>query len=1056
MKISRFFSSRHPIDEIEWKTVSTVRKGKNGEILFHMPEVEVPAWWSQTAADILARNYFRKAGVTPYGEMQFVPEEGCPQWLCPSKPMRQDELPRTGETSAKQVFYRLAGHWTYWAWKCGLLKEEADLKAFYDEIYVMLAYQIAAPNSPQWFNTGLWWAYGIEGPDSGQWTVDWEYPVADGQFAPAVDRVFNSYERPQPHACFIQTIKDDLVNPGGIMDLWVREARLFKHGSGTGSNFSSVRGKKESLSGGGVSSGLLSFLKIGDRSAGSIQSGGTTRRAAKMVVVDADHPDIEEFIFWKTHEEDKVASLAVGSRLIKDKLTKIASASELYRGLLVKDALSFGIPQALIDRAIRYPHLIEKFQVHPIEFEGEAYNTISGQNANNTVRLTDDFMERISQGDNVRTWDLYGRVDKQITKTLKAKDLWGDLCTSAWICADPGVQFHDTINRMHTCKADGEITASNPCSEYMFLNDTACNLASLNLVQLRTESGEIDIPAFRYATRLWTIILDLSVQMASFPSEAIAWGTYKYRTLGLGYANLGGLLMRSAIPYDSDQGRALAGAITSLMTAEAYDTSGDLAEELGAFPQYESNKNYMYEVLRQHQQSNSLIRTMGVAGKLVVEAERVWKRALQHHLRKGYRNAQTTLLAPTGTISFVMDCDTTGLEPEFALKKYKNLAGGGLFEMTCEAMLEGLKRQNYTYGQIDEVDKAVKADGTLPPFVQAEHVRVYDCALSRDADSGRFIRPMAHVEMVAAVQPFLSGAASKTINMPESSTIEDVSEVYMQAWKLGVKAVALYRNNCKFEQPMHAAEQKPSPEALADAVTMGVISFNEARDILHLPEVTEGTKTDGTVSATEDPLKRGQRKPLPSKRRGYTQKIKIGGRSIYERTGEYEDGTLGEIFLDFGKDGSVVQGLLGSLAKAISIGLQYGVPLEEFVEAFVHTKFEPAGFVEGHDRLKMCESIPDAVVRDLGLTYLGMEELVQIQQPKPGVAARVRENQDPANAETDPSFIPNLERQAMYQSSVKVVARKVDGVCWVCHNPTLIQTGPCMTCSSCGYSSGCG
>src|SRR6202047_2147085 len=618
MRIERRYTKdgQSPYADIEFRLTTSEIRNPDGSVVFHADDVEVPAAWSQVASDVLAQKYFRKAGVP--SRLKKVEEETVPAWLWRSvaDEAALKELPEkerlTGELSAKQVFDRLAGTWTYWGWKGGYFDAEADARAFFDELRSMLAMQMAAPNSPQWFNTGLFWAYGIDGPSQGHFYVDF----STGKLVKSK----TAYEHPQPHACFIQSIADDLVNEGGIMDLWVREARLFKYGSGTGSNFSKLRGEGERLSGGGKSSGLMSFLKIGDRAAGAIKSGGTTRRAAKMVIVDTDHPDIEQFIDWKVIEEQKVAALVTGSRINQRHLKAILKACVNCEGpgedcfdpdknpvlrREIKAARRSCVPDPMIKRVIQFAKQGYRdidFPIYDTDWDSEAYLTVSGQNSNNTVRVTDEFLKAVeADGD----WDLTWRTKPgRIAKSVKARALWEKIAGAAWASADPGLQYHTTINDWHTCPASGPIRASNPCSEYMFLDDTACNLASLNLLQFRdTTTKSFDVKGYEHAIRLWTLTLEISVAMAQFPSREIARLSYDYRTLGLGYANIGGLLMSSGIPYDSDHGRAICAALSSILTGRAYATSAEIAAKSGVFPGHRANAQAMLRVIRNHKRA---------------------------------------------------------------------------------------------------------------------------------------------------------------------------------------------------------------------------------------------------------------------------------------------------------------------------------------------------------------------------------------------------------------------------------------------------------------------
>ena len=996
-----------------------------------------------------------------------------------------DGAERTGENSAKQVFDRMAGTWTYWGWKGGYFDTEADARAFHDELCHMLAAQKAAPNSPQWFNTGLHWAYGIDGPSQGHYFVD---PLSR-----RLQKSNSAYEHPQPHACFIQSVKDDLVNEGGIMDLWTREARLFKYGSGTGTNFSSLRGENEKLSGGGKSSGLMSFLKIGDRAAGAIKSGGTTRRAAKMVVVDIDHPDIEQFIDWKVVEEQKVAALVAGSKLAEKHLKAVLKACVNCEGSgndcfdptknpalrrEIKRARAAMIPDNYIERVISFARQGYKdidFRTYDTDWDSEAYLSVSGQNSNNSVRVTDEFLQRVEQdGD----WNLTYRGSRKPAKTLPARELWEKVCYAAWSCADPGIQFHSTINDWHTCPAGGEIRASNPCSEYMFLDDTACNLASLNLMAFRKNDGGhavFDVAAFEHAVRLWTIVLEISVMMAQFPSKEIAQLSFDYRTLGLGFANIGGLLMAAGIPYDSREGRAIAGAITAVMTGVSYATSAEMAGELGAFPEYGANKEAMLRVIRNHRRA-AHGETKNYEGlstypvpldhqaiedrALAAAARRAWDDALAKGEEFGFRNAQASVIAPTGTIGLVMDCDTTGIEPDFALVKFKKLAGGGYFKIINRCAPEALATLGYDEAQIDDIVAYAVGHGTLEtlssglthaalrergfgpeqlgrieaaleaafdirfvfnkwtlgesfcvealnldpaaldapdfdmlkvlgfaksdvdaanlyvcgamalegaPHLKPEHLPVFDCANPCGRIGKRALSVESHIRMMAAVQPFISGAISKTINMPNNASVTECGDAYMLSWKLALKANALYRDGSKLSQP------------LASQVFAFDDEDDELDEIIAAPQAQRTTViTERVVEKVIERIVSRERERLPQRRKGYTQKAVVGGHKVYLRTGEYEDGRPGEIFIDMHKEGAAFRSLMNNFAIAISIGLQYGVPLEEFVEAFTFTRFEPAGLVLGNDSIKNATSVLDYIFRELAVSYLGRDDLAHV------------------------------------------------------------------------------
>ena len=1085
MRIQRHFTVEgfSPYEGIAFKNAASEIRNPDGSVVFAQSDIEVPQDWSQVASHILAQKYFRKAGVPK--ALKPVPEDGVPEFLWRKTAAGEGKGETTGEHSAKQVFDRLAGTWTYWGWKGGYFDAEADAQAFYDELCHMLASQKCAPNSPQWFNTGIHWAYGIDGPGQGHYYVDHK----SGRLTKSA----SAYEHPQPHACFIQSVKDDLVNEGGIMDLWTREARLFKYGSGTGTNFSTLRGSNESLSGGGKSSGLMSFLKIGDRAAGAIKSGGTTRRAAKMVIVDIDHPDIEDFIDWKVIEEQKVASLVIGSKLAAKHLKAVLKACVNCEGSggdcfdpaknpalrrEIKAARKSMIPDNYIERVISFARQGFKdieFPSYDTDWDSDAYNSVSGQNSNNSVRVTDAFLKAVNEN---RDWNLTYR-DGEVAKTVKARELWSKVSYAAWACADPGIQFHTSINDWHTCPAGGDIRASNPCSEYMFLDDTACNLASLNLMQFRKGEGikSFDVEGFRHAVRLWTVVLEISVMMAQFPSKEIAQLSYDYRTLGLGFANIGGLLMSAGLGYDSREGRAIAGAISALMTGTAYSTSAEMAGELGPFLEYAANKDAMLRVIRNHRRAAwgeksgyEKVATAPVAldiaavkqKDLAAAAARAWDDALSMGKEFGFRNAQATVIAPTGTIGLVMDCDTTGVEPDFALVKYKTLAGGGYFKIINRCVPEALANLGYSGAESDAIVAYAAGHGTLEdfngrldydalrakgfgteqvgaieaalesafdirfvfnkwtlgesfctkvlkldvaamdapdfdmlkalgfsktdideanlhvcgamtlegaPHLKYEHLPVFDCANPCGRVGTRALSVESHIRMMAAVQPFISGAISKTINMQASAAVKECGEAYMLSWRLGLKANALYRDGSKLSQPL--------------ATSVFAFDDNEEDEIQEAsraappPIVTERV-VERVVERVIEKVRSHERERLPHRRKSYTQKAIVGGHKVYLHTGEYEDGRLGEIFIDMHKEGAAFRSLMNNFAIAISVGLQYGVPLEEFVEAFTFTRFEPAGLVIGNDSIKNATSVLDYIFRELGVSYLGRTDLAHV------------------------------------------------------------------------------
>jgi len=1090
-------AGQSPYAGIDFRLTTSEIRNPDGSVVFRAENVEVPTFWSQVASDVLAQKYFRKAGVA--ARLKKVEEETVPSFLWRSVPDTEAmaNLPEkerfVSETSAKQVFDRLAGCWTYWGWKGNYFSSEEDAQAFFDELRFQLAKQMVAPNSPQWFNTGLHWAYGVDGPGQGHHYVD--------PFTGKLTKSKSAYEHPQPHACFIQGVGDDLVNEGGIMDLWVREARLFKYGSGTGSNFSRLRGEGERLSGGGRSSGLMSFLKIGDRAAGAIKSGGTTRRAAKMVVVDIDHPDIETYIDWKVKEEQKVAALVTGSKINQKHLKAVMKACVNCEGSgddcfdpeknpalrrEIKLARRSLVPDNYIKRVIQFARQGYKeisFDTYDTDWDSEAYLTVSGQNSNNSVSLKDDFLRAVeTDGD----WNLVGRTTKKITKTLKARDLWEKIGYAAWASADPGLHFNTTMNDWHTCKASGDIRASNPCSEYMFLDDTACNLASANLLTFyNTTTKRFDIESYEHLCRLWTIVLEISVMMAQFPSKAIAELSYEFRTLGLGFANIGGLLMTMGLPYDSKEGRALCGALTAVMTGISYKTSAEMAGELGTFPGYKKNAAHMLRVIRNHRRAahglSAGYEALSVnpvpldhascpQGDIVTHAVAAWDQALALGETNGYRNAQTTVVAPTGTIGLVMDCDTTGIEPDFALVKFKKLAGGGYFKIINQAVPAALRALGYRESEIAEIeayavghgslsnapainastlkakgftDEAIaKVEKALPtafdikfafnkwtfgedfirdqlgigpeaiaapgfdllaalgftrreieaanvhicgamtvegaPHLKAEHYPVFDCANPCGKIGKRYLSVESHIRMMAASQPFISGAISKTINMPMDATVEDCKSAYLLSWKLALKANALYRDGSKLSQPLNS-QLISDDEDEDDAVEQLYEKPMAARAAQFSEKVVE--------KLVERIVVMRERERMPDRRKGYTQKAVVGGHKVYLRTGEYDDGRLGEIFIDMHKEGAALRSFINNFAIAVSLGLQYGVPLEEYVDAFTFTRFEPAGPVQGNDSIKYATSILDYVFRELAVSYMSRFDLAHVDPNESGFDA---------------------------------------------------------------------
>ena len=1102
LKFNRRFTKdgTSPFDLFEYDYRDSVIKNPSGEKVFEMNNVEVPKQWSQIATDILAQKYFRKAGV----------------------PQPDGSMGR--ETSVKQVAHRMANCWRMWGERYGYFATKKDAQVFYEELVFSILNQSCVPNSPQWFNTGLHESYGIIGKAQGHYYVD----PKDSQLKKST----NAYERPQPHACFILSVSDDLVNDGGIMDLRVREARIFKYGSGVGTNYSQIRGYGEKLSGGGTSSGLMSFLKIGDRAAGAIKSGGTTRRAAKMVCLDLDHPEIMDFINWKANEEKKVAALVAAG--------------------------------------------------YDNSYEGEAYATVSGQNSNNSIRIPNEFFRVLEQNGD---WELKARTDGRVMKKVPAREVWDQISHAAWACADPGTQYDTTINEWHTCPKGGRINASNPCSEYMFLDNTACNLASINLRKFFDEStNQLDIEGLEYISRLWTVVLEISVLMAQFPSKEVAQLSYDYRTLGLGFANLGTVLMISGIPYDSEEARAIAGSVSAVMTGTAYKTSAEMASFLGAFDKYEENKEDMLRVMRNHRAAaydateayeGLEIKPIGINAKfcpapLLQAATKAWDDAVQLGVKYGYRNAQTTVIAPTGTIGLVMDCDTTGVEPDFALVKFKKLSGGGYFKIINGAVPNALKTLGYSQKEIDAIEKyavgagtfegapfinpaTLAAKGFLPeeiaklntaaksafeigfvfnryslgddclkrlgfteeqfsdwsfnmleglgfsdeeidaandyvcgsmtvegaPYLKDKDLAVFDCANKCGKKGERFIHAHGHIRMMAACQPFLSGAISKTINLPNEATVEEIADCYKMSWELGLKANALYRDGSKLSQPLsNKSDKKKKEDDKVEEEVAAETPTDNSQLTPHLVDLAtlsveqlleEVTKRMAASSDTK--LKRAlstivERKKLPAKRRGYTQKAKINGQVLFLRTGEYADGTLGEIFIDLAKEGSTLRSLMNCFAIAVSVGLQYGVPLEEFVEKFVFTKFEPAGMVD-HPNIKTTTSLVDFVFRALAFDYLDRTDLVHVLN-KPEISNDDEDTEvtfigqpELSNMRVAPSLQPQRIGTKVEAShgldAVNAAAKSMQSdapSCNTCGHIT-IRSGTCYKCLNCGNSMGC-
>ncbi len=1031
-------------------------------------DVTVPQSWSQVATDIIAQKYFRKTGV--------------PQKDSAGKIIKDEEgKPILGsETDARQVFNRLAKCWRSWGEDYKYFDSKADADAFEDELAFMLANQMA----------------------------------------------------------------------GGIMDLWSREARLFKYGSGTGTNFSQIRAQGEPLSGGGNSSGLMSFLKIGDRAAGAIKSGGTTRRAAKMVCLDLDHPDVVDFIQWKVKEERKVASLVTGSKLCKMHLEKIFLAITQAQGedkfsvktnralkQAIKAATNDMVPMNYISRCIdlaKQGFTSIEFEQYDTDWNSEAYATVSGQNSNNSIRIPNKFFEALEKNDE---WELISRTTGKTIKTIKAQELWENIAEAAWQCADPGVQFDDTINEWHTCPEDGRINASNPCSEYMFLDDTACNLASLNLVKfLDPVTGMFNTESYVHACELWTIVLEISVLMAQFPAKEIAQRSFDYRTLGLGYANIG-----------------------------AYKTSARLAKEHGAFSRFEVNKDSMLRVIRNHRRAvhamddfegltvaPQCLNAALVDSSLVKTAKKSWDEALDLGQKYGYRNAQTTVIAPTGTIGLVMDCDTTGIEPDFALVKFKKLAGGGYFKIINQSVPFALKKLKYSDSQIEDIKNYAVGHGTLSgcsvisheklrelgftdekisiveaalesafdlsfaftpyllgeeflmktfnlsketlektdfnllrtlgfsneeiqqandyvcgtmtvegaPHLKDKHLSIFDCANKCGRYGKRLISWEGHIRMMAAAQPYLSGAISKTINMPHEATVNDISKAYQLSWSLMTKANAIYRDGSKLSQPLNAQ------------------AFEELGILDEYDEVSTQDKVNATAHKIVEKIiykEFSKRKVLPNRRQGYTQKATVGGHKVYLRTGEYNDGSVGEIFIDMHKEGAAYRSLMNCFSIAISLGMQYGVPLEEYVDAFTFTKFEPNGVVTGHDNLKMATSVIDYVFRDLACKYLGRDDLVHVKPAdlESDKISGEADNEEPlldmieqtekvtyADGSVSTQKVYTKQRNSeMFNQAKKMTEARMKGyegeACPECQSFTMLRNGSCMKCDTCGATTGC-
>ena len=1173
LKVRRFFTQvgKDPFDFFEYELRTSRITNPDGSVVFEMKDIEVPKSWSQVATDILAQKYCRKRGVPKRDEKGKIVRD------------ERGEVVMGGETSIKMVVTRLASTWRYWGEEYGYFETKEDADAFEDELKYMLTAQMCAPNSPQWFNTGLAHAYGITGDPQGHYYVD---PVT-GKLSQSKD----AYTRPQPHACFIQGVKDDLVNEGGIFDLVVREARLFKYGSGTGTNFSRIRGANEGLSGGGVSSGLMSFLAVLDRAAGAIKSGGTTRRAAKMVCLDMDHPEIEQFIDWKVIEEQKVAALHAGSHVCYEELKKIVLCAYEHgldpeKNPQLKQLIAFAhkkhVPLNYIKRVLM---LIEdglkpeefSFRRYDMDFRSEAYSTVSGQNSNNSIRIPNEFLHAVEKD---ALWDLKNRKDGRVYKSLSATKLWDKITYAAWSCADPGIQYDTTINEWHTCPEDGRINASNPCSEYMFLDDTACNLASLNLIKFYDEKTKrFDVEAFLHGVRLWTMVLEISVLMAQFPSREIAQLSYDFRTLGLGYANIGTLLMQMGIPYTSEEAYALTGAITAILCGQSYATSAELAKVLGPFAKYEKNKEHMLRVIRNHRRAAYNVSKQEYEGLTVTpqginsaycpsyllqSAQKAWDTALDLGEKYGYRNAQVTVIAPTGTIGLIMDCDTTGIEPDFALVKFKKLVGGGYFKIVNQSLKPALETLGYDDGQIVDIENYVKGHATLEgcpyinpvslrekgftdkeiiaietqlsgvfelkfafnrfalgedfcrtvlglselqmndlefdllaflgfdasqigeaneyvcgtmtvegaPQLKEEHYAVFDCANRCGKNGKRFIPYRGHLHMMAAAQPFISGSISKTINMPEECTVEDIKNAYLESWQLMLKCNAVYRDNSKLSQALSTSSGGNSYAEL----------FN-----LGSEDMDEGLESQRVHQVIEKIVEKPMRRKLSAERHSITHKFSISGHEGYITVGLYEDSQPGEIFIKMSKEGSTLSGIMDALALSISMNLQYGVPLEVLVSKFCHSRFEPAGMTSNRD-IPMVKSIIDYIGRWLALKFLPKEtakkyhnaDLVDRayhegnhsflpQLPVENPVSKYEEISNPAFVQQTyrPRVSSDISAGSSSVSSVskeefsnlqKNLALQLNNedapACSTCGS-VMTRNGSCYKCLSCGDTSGC-
>lgn len=892
-------SGQTPYDALEWEKRTASIGNEKGEIIFEQPNVEVPRDWSQTATNIVASKYFHGRAGTP-----------------------------ERETSLSQLVHRVVDTIADWGADGGYFASPDDVENFRGELAHLMLTQKASFNSPVWFNVGVKEARGY----------GWHYDEATGE----TRTLEEGSHRPQCSACFIISVEDQMES---IMDLAKTEGMLFKWGSGTGSNLSRIREEDAVLGGGGRASGPVSFMKGFDAFAGVIKSGGKTRRAAKMVILNADHPDIDKFIWCKAKEEKKAWTLI----------------------------------DAGYDAAI----------------DGDAYSSISFQNANNSVRASDDFMLASVNDDD---WWTKSVVNDQPKQRYKARDLLRQISEATHQCGDPGMQFDTTVNRWHPCKETSRINASNPCSEYMFLDDSACNLASLNLRKFQTNQGQFDVEAFRHAVDTLILAQEIIVGSASYPTDKIAENSYNYRPLGLGFANLGSLLMSTGVAYDSDEGRSIAGAISAVMCGQAYLTSARIAGTTGPFAGYAHNREPFLEVIRMHRDAAREIDGEKLDEKLQKAAIECWEDAYKLGSRNGYRNAQVTVIAPTGTIGFMMDCDTTGVEPELALVKYKKLVGGGVIKIVNNTVPEALIKLGYTTERGNEIVSHIDSTGTIEgaPHIKDEHLTIFDCSF-RPQNGERSIHYMGHVRMMGAVQPFISGAISKTINLPEESTVDDIMDAYTESWQLGLKAVAIYRDGSKMAQPLNTAQSSDKSSA----------------------------------SGSEQPVYRPMRRKLSDERQSVTHKFSVGGHEGYITVGLYDDGTPGELFIRMAKEGSTISGLMDSFATAVSMTLQYGVPLQVLVDKFQHVRFEPSGWT-GNSEIPYAKSIMDYIFRWLGAKFISQDYRVSEAGDSPELKQTEQEPQ----------------KELPFQAAMDAP------VCSECGS-LMTSNGSCYKCENCGSTSGC-